>query len=495
MTLLVILGLSLLAFLAGWLFPAKGRVWVLLGLSLAALYGLQPSSAIRYLDFWLPGVSIFLTVFCWAIVRSRDQENRSATTLAYGIIAGSVLLVGYLRYFPGICCLTPTRPPALLQVSIGLGIAAMLIAIPYRLSSRTRWLSYGMIALLLGLMIFLKTEPLARQASAFLRAQSGQSSELASIIDLPWLGFSYLAFRLIHTLRDYQAGKLPEVSLGEYAVYALFFPAYPAGPIDRLQRFIPELRKPAHSALFTSRITEPSTGPQRKIPRPDYGNVLEGSRRILLGVFMKFFLADSLALFALNQQNALQSNSAIWSWILLYAYTLRIFFDFAGYTSIAIGIGRLMHIKLPENFANPYLKLNLTTFWNSWHITLAQWFRAYYFNPLTRSLRSRQPALPIWLTILLGQFSTMLLIGLWHGISWNFAIWGAWHGIGLFIHNRWLEWSRPYLPRLETQPALQRLLKFSSWLITINYVALGWVWFALPTPGLSMQVFGRLFSL
>src|SRR5512141_1685286 len=109
-------------------------------------------------------------------------------------------------------------------------------------------------------------------------------------------------------------------------------------------------------------------------------------------------------------------------------------------------MGRLMGIRLPENFAAPYLKPNLSQFWNSWHMTLTQWFRSYFFNPLTRALQSSRRPLPTWLMILVTQLNTMILIGLWHGITPGFAIWGAWHGVGLFIHNRWADFMRPRTP-------------------------------------------------
>ena len=214
----------------------------------------------------------------------------------------------------------------------------------------------------------------------------------------------------------------------------------------------------------------------------------------MFGIFKKFALADGLALLALSGQNAMQVDSGLWAWALLYAYALRIYLDFSGYTDIAIGMGYLMGFKIPENFDQPYLKQSLTSFWNSWHITLAQWFRAYFFYPVTRALRTRFQAFPPWGIILIGQIVTMVLIGLWHGITWNFAIWGAWHGIGLFINNRWSEWTRPRMENLETRPWLKRLLGVSGWLLTFHYVTLGWVWFALPTPASSWKVFLQLFG-
>jgi alginate O-acetyltransferase complex protein AlgI len=296
-------------------------------------------------------------------------------------------------------------------------------------------------------------------------------------VDLRWVGFSYLAFRLLHALRDRQMGRLPDYSLGEFAVYALFYPAYAAGPIDRSQRFIGELRKN-----------------ESRVLRMDLAAISTGGWRILIGIFKKFALADSLALIALSPQNASQVDGAGWTWLLLYAYALRIYFDFSGYTDIALGLANWMGFNLPENFDNPYLRQNLTAFWNSWHITLAQWFRAYFFNPVTRFLRMRPEKLPAWAVILIGQLGTMLLIGLWHGLTWNFAVWGAWHGLGLFVHNRWADWVRPRVAGLAGRPRLQRALAFGGWLLTFHYVVLGWVWFALPDMDKAWIIFRKLFG-
>jgi alginate O-acetyltransferase complex protein AlgI len=103
--------------------------------------------------------------------------------------------------------------------------------------------------------------------------------------------------------------------------------------------------------------------------------------------------------------------------------------------------------------------------------------------------------LPSWVIIFIGQFTTMLLIGLWHGITFNFAIWGAWHGIGLFINNRWSNWIGPRIAGRELSPWLEKTMKFGSWLLTFNFVSLGWVWFALPDPYTALSVFKSLFGI
>ncbi len=293
-------------------------------------------------------------------------------------------------------------------------------------------------------------------------------------------------------LRDSQAKRLPASTLGEFTTYALFFPAVVSGPIDRLQHFSGELAQLPTRPFGFSRSRAIDAGISETSPpwiEHILRNEITGLWRILSGCFKKFVLADGLALFALSAQNATQTQTAAWMWLLLLAYTLRIYYDFAGYSDIAIGMGRLVGISLPENFDRPYLKPNLTAFWNSWHITLSQWFRSYIFFPFTRSMRTRSTRLPVWLTILAGQFVTMALIGLWHGISWNFFIWGAWHGLGLFVQNRWSDWLKGRLELSQLPRAASLLLQAGSWLLTFLYVSLGWVWFALPTPLQALSVF------
>jgi D-alanyl-lipoteichoic acid acyltransferase DltB (MBOAT superfamily) len=295
--------------------------------------------------------------------------------------------------------------------------------------------------------------------------------ENALATDLRWLGFSYIAFRLIHVLRDKQTGRLPELSLAEFATYVVFFPSLAAGPIDRAERFVKDLRT-------DFRLTQNET--------------LFAGQRFIIGLFKKFVIADTLALFALNDALATQVRTTAWMWIIVYAYAFQIYFDFSGYTDIAIGIARFAGVKLPENFAAPYLKSNLTQFWNSWHMTLTQWIRSYFFNPFNRWIRGYK-SIPAWTMILIGQVATMLVIGLWHGVTLNFIFWGLWHGVGLFLQNRWSDYAKTRFSTSE--PRQQRALQIGGILLTFHFVALGWVFFALSTPSLSSLVFRRLFGL
>lgn len=455
-----------LALISAPLIKNRGRKLLLLVLSLVAIYWLQPATPIRNLDFWLPTATISITLFTWAYTRKEKGALKKADVLTGLIITSVILIIALTRYYAPLCCLIPSRPPQLSQVLIGLiGIILLMQAINHWISGNTDLIKTAVIRLII-LFILLKTESLALWASTGLRSLTGQSTELATAFDIRWLGFSYVAFRLIHTLRDRINGRLPETSLGNFMTFIIFFPALTAGPIDKIQRFTKDLETDF---------------------KLNAAHFITAGQRIVIGVFMKFAIADSLAIFALNPSNNLETQSTLWMWVLTYAYAFRIFFDFAGYTQIAIGIGMLFGIQLPENFNQPYRKTNLTAFWNSWHMTLAQWFRGYFFNPLTRAMRSRKISIPT--VIFVGQISTMVLLGLWHGITWNFVIWGLWHGIGLFLHNRWAEFTK-------TRPPIsnQKISNGLGIFFTFHFVLLGWVWFALPGPSDALYTFRILFG-
>jgi D-alanyl-lipoteichoic acid acyltransferase DltB (MBOAT superfamily) len=449
------------------------RMYPLLALSILAVYWFQPIVPIRSFDFWLPSISLAFVVLTWSITSQLKTWHARPNLIALIIITGLVTVIDLSRYFLSDPLITATTPPQFsLYVIFVVVLTTVILAITW-LSHRSAWTITITIILLIALLLVLKTPALSLQASIFFRTLANRSLESATALDLRWLGFSYIAFRLIHVLRDRQTGRLPELTLPEFATYVVFFPSLAAGPIDRAERFVQDLRK-------DFALTQDET--------------LPGGQRIFVGLFKKFVIADALALIALNDALATQVRTTGWMWIILYAYTLQIYFDFSGYTDIAIGIARLAGVKLPENFAVPYSKPNLTQFWNSWHMTLTQWFRSYFFNPFNRWIR-RFRNIPPWAMILIAQLATMLLIGLWHGITINFILWGAWHGLGLFLQNRWSDFVRVRYPNLGQNAQLQTALQIGGVLLTFHFVALGWVFFALTEPFLSWQVFMKLFGL
>jgi len=472
MTLALVLVSILLAAMLGFVKCNHLRIPLLLGSSALAVYALQPVLPVRGLDFWLPTATLSITTLTWILMTPPEQRSWRKNWAAAAILGGIVMALGLTRYAGFSMHLTASRPPQTLQIIAGLAAVALFAFLLTRYTKPGKALLTCAFVLFVLLFVVLKIPALASLISLGLRSLNQQSTNLASAQDLRWLGFSYIAFRLMHTIRDQQSGRLPAVSLPEYVVYVIFFPALTSGPIDRIERFIGDLRRPL---ILTA---------------DDLG---EAGKRLVLGLFKKFAVADMLAMIALNATIALQVRSAGWAWVVLYAYAFQIFFDFSGYTDIAIGLGRLLGFKLPENFNAPFLKPNLTQFWNNWHMTLTQWFRAYFFNPVTRALRSGKKPLPIPAIIFITQVTTMVLIGLWHGVTLNFVVWGLWQGLGLFVHNRWSELTRARFTAL--LPFWQAALNVGGVLLTFNFLALGWVFFALPSLSISFHFFHILFGL
>ncbi len=449
------------------------RAHLLLVFSVLAIYWFQPLVPLRSFDFWLPSVSLALVILTWLMTSQPGEWRTRQNITGLLIVIGLVSFIELSRYFLPEPVLTATTPPQFVQYFVFILMVGLISLVATWTSHRSRWVMGGMITLLIVMLVILKTPALSLQTSIFFRTLANRSVENASSTDLRWLGFSYIAFRLIHVLRDQQMARLPELTLTEFATYVVFFPSLVAGPIDRAERFAQDLR----SNFVLSQ-----------------DETLLAGHRIFLGLFKKFVVADALALIALNNSLATQVRTTGWMWLIVYAYAFQIYFDFSGYTDIAIGIARLVGIKLPENFATPYTKPNLTQFWNSWHMTLTQWFRSYFFNPFNCWMRGFKNT-SAWIMILIGQVATMLLIGLWHGITLNFILWGLWHGVGLFLQNRWTDFVRRRYPDLGQNTRLQTILQISGILLTFHFVALGWVFFALSEPSLSWTVFRTLFNL
>jgi alginate O-acetyltransferase complex protein AlgI len=508
LTAILVTGLAALAY--GTLVPSRWRGWALLVGSVAAVYWLQTPLAPRFADFILSTITIGLAVAGWWLSRPRyralavGRDDPAAGPLpgrgdppANGrvymrddwltlfIIISIILALSLFRYVDPAWRLTASRPPTPLNVAFGIAEAGLLLAALALLLARLpqRAVLTGGIVLYVALFVVVKWPPALTAIAGWWRGLTGQDISLAAPSDLVWLGFSYVIFRLIHTLRDRQTGILPDLSLKTYLTYVLFAPAFVAGPIDRAERF-----------------------------QDDYHNLgslrgLDASRwslglwRIGQGLFKKFVIADFLAQgLSLTPALAEQTQNPLMLWVLLLGYGLRLYFDFGGYTDIAIGLGILFGIRLPENFNQPYTRTNITAFWQSWHMTLSNWARYYIFTPLSRSLlRRRKPGASSLLSptaiVLLSHLATMIVIGLWHGITWTFFIWGVWHAAGLFVHKQWSDRTRKWYRQLQARPWPRRAWSFAGWAVTFLFVMLGWVWFLLPTPQLALQTYAALFGL
>ncbi len=467
MSILEVLVLALVAFVIGSISHPKIRSHLLLATSIVFVYWLQSRTTTIYnITFWLPTVTIIFAAVSWVLTSPPETRTLQENWPGVLITLITIFAINLTRYFGEINLFFPNIAiprPIIVFPALVIILAALVIT----LQRPTIKQAALPVLLLLILVIFIVIKTPALNSYIYTAVSEYTGSPPKNNGFFVWLGFSYFGFRVIHTIRDRQNGQLPPVTFTEYITYTIFFPSLAAGPIDRVERFSVDLNK---------------TKPWANLDWLDAGG------RFVIGLFKKFVIADALASFALNSETAMHINSSGWFWILLYAYTFQIYFDFSGYTDIAIGLAKIMGINLPENFNSPYLKPNITLFWNSWHMTLTQWFRAYFFNPLQRGLRSSRLRITAWLMILILQVSTMALIGLWHGVTLNFVIWGVWHGIGLFIHNRWREHMGSKFSEWAINPFRKNVLTGSGILLTFHYVALGWIFFVLPANQISTAI-------
>lgn len=259
------------------------------------------------------------------------------------------------------------------------------------------------------------------------------------------LGISFFTFEFIHYAVDLYRGKADRGTLAEYLSFILFFPTMVAGPIKRFQDWQETLRNTGDDSA---------------------GDWFYGITRILSGLVKKMAIADVLT--ALTDHLNPTDVAVAPRWVLLvwvFAYGIKIYADFSGYSDIAIGSARLFGIRVKENFDWPYLRHNIAEFWTHWHISLYRWLVDYLFIPLGGS----RMALPL---VVRNILLTMLISGLWHGASLNFVAWGLYHGVLLALHRLWKAW------RGET--AVVTLTgRIASTALTYVTVNLGWVFFAM----------------
>ena len=446
--------------------------WFILLISIVTIFWLQPISTIRTLDFWFPTLSISFGMVSWIIVSKKEELNSRENIITFVSVISFLLIIGISRFVPIRGIYKFVSVPNFIHILQFLIILSFVI-FTIRLFHGKEFILWGMVGILVFIFIILKNDPLSYKLSTYFRQINEQSINLASSDEIAWVGYSYIGFRIMHALIESKKRMGLDVSLRSYLGFLFYFPAFLAGPIDRIDHFQEELlsdKKP---------LTE---------------DLLNAGELIAIGLFQKFILADSLAIISINETLSATITSKYWMWVVVIVYAFRIYFDFNGYTNIALGVSRIMGIQLPENFNKPLLSPTLTIFWNSWHITLTQWFRAYYFNPMTRFLRTKFRSLNSQFIMGFMQTTTMVLIGLWHGVSYNFIAWGVWNGIGLFLQNKITGFITRKTGSGKLLWQISTIYKTFSIILTFLYISLGWVWFALPTLDASMRVFSILFG-
>lgn len=333
----------------------------------------------------------------------------------------------------------------------GLEFTALLLALSLITYAAARWKQYtaGIVLNLLALIVFKYLDFGAANLNQLLMSLQLPAALPILRLLLP-LGISFYVFKHIGYLVDVRSGRTPATrDIPAFLTFSAFFPQIAAGPIS------------SFSDTGSQLMNLPPT-----LTRDD---LMQGLIRISIGLAKKLLLADQL--FALQSTLlADASGGFLPAWAGVFVYALYIYLDFSGYTDIAIGVGQLYGVRLPENFDNPYLATTPAEFWKRWHISLSEWFRVYLFNPLSRVLLSRLDRKYLREAQYLANFVTMTLVGLWHGAGWGFILWGVYHGLLLNVYAGVRRNQRVY--RVLTAPAVMFVL-----------VLIGWAFFLSPDLG------------
>lgn len=343
-------------------------------------------------------IFVFLPVVLGGFYFFTQQGKRDAGL--YWLVVASLFFYGWWR-------------PVYLWLIIG--SVLFNYSIGHLLTQKTLARHWRKLALVIGISVNLASIGYFKYANFFvgnLNAVLGVNYHLDNIL-LP-LAISFFTFQQIAYLVDAWRGETEEHSFRNYALFVTFFPQLIAGPIVHHKEMLPQFMQP-DANRFSSH------------------NLVVGLTIFTFGLFKKVVLADGVAPYADSVFALANTGEPVYfleAWTGAIAYTLQLYFDFSGYSDMAIGIARMFGITLPVNFNSPYKALNIIDFWRRWHITLSRFLRDYLYFPLggNRKGPTRRHV---------NLMTTMLLGGLWHGAGWTFVIWGGLHGLYLVINHAW----------------------------------------------------------
>jgi alginate O-acetyltransferase complex protein AlgI len=359
-------------------------------------------------------VFLFLPVFL-AFYAAVPAPLRNITILLFGL-----LFYGWWRF---------DFLPLLIAIATWSWLTGRWIS---RSTGRERW-----VALLAGILPPLASLVWFKYANLLIESLTSLGAPIGPWTPVPLpIGLSFFVFGAISYSVDVFRTTVPaEPSLVNYATYQAMFGHLVAGPVVRYQS-------------VAERLKSRSFNPEE---------FAEGWRRFMLGFSQKVLLGDTLAPLV-DAGYGLPNPTSADVVLAVTAYTLHLYFDFAGYSSMAIGLGLMVGLKFPENFDDPYLSRSIMEFWRRWHISLSSWLRDYLYIPLGGNRAGRVRS---YVNLLV----TMALGGLWHGASWTFLVWGVWHGLGLIVARLW---NATRLPPCPAVPAH---------LLTLAFVMMGWLLF------------------
>jgi D-alanyl-lipoteichoic acid acyltransferase DltB (MBOAT superfamily) len=268
------------------------------------------------------------------------------------------------------------------------------------------------------------------------------------------LAISFYTFQQIAYLVDSYRKETKEYDFLNYAVFVTFFPQLIAGPIVHHAEMMPQFD------IARNKIK-------------NYYHIALGLFIFSMGLFKKVVIADTFAIWATQGFDVAQHLNMLEAWITSLSYTFQLYFDFSGYTDMAIGIALLFNIKLPMNFFSPYKATSIQAFWRRWHITLSRFLKEYLYIPLGGNRKGE-------IRTYTNLFTTFLLGGIWHGAGWTFVIWGALHGFALVIHRAW-------------QKVGFKMPSILGWFITFNFINIAWVFFRALNFESAIKVLKAMF--
>ena len=264
---------------------------------------------------------------------------------------------------------------------------------------------------------------------------------------LAFIGISYMSFKTIQIMIEISDGLIKErVSIIDYIQFLLFFPTVSSGPIDRSRRFMVDIKE--------------------RMPRDEYLELAGvGVYRVVLGLLYKVVLSTYSYHYLVLLTN---TGTVIYSIKYMYLYTLYLFFDFAGYSLMAVGSSNILGIKTPMNFNKPFLSIDIKDFWNRWHITLSTWLRDFVFSRVFMEATKKKRFKKRLNTAMYAYMVNMLLMGFWHGLTISYIVYGAYHGILMAVFEYYQKKSKFYKKNKN-----KVWYKVCSWFITINLVIIG----------------------
>lgn len=269
------------------------------------------------------------------------------------------------------------------------------------------------------------------------------------------LGISFFTFTQIAFLVDAYQEKIKELNLLNYSLFVTFFPHLLAGPIIHHSEMMPQFSDTSNKIL-------------------NYRNLVIGLMVFSIGLFKKVCIADILAEWVNNGYTRYEYLSSLEAWLLSFSYTFQLYFDFSGYTDMAIGCSLMLNIKLPENFNSPYKAINIQDFWRRWHMTLSRWLRNYIYIPLGGNRNSE-------IVTHCNLIFTFLIGGFWHGAGWTYIIWGLLHGFAISVHRVW--------KKVNIQ-----LPKIISWLLTLLFINFTWIFFRAESLSQACVLLKKMFQ-